>query len=329
VKLVATAKSLILDGRGWDNKNRNGAYDALSPDQLLEALGSWSPIVRDRAAMALARRKDTPVAPLVKMLSSSDLSTRYGACQALAYLKSADAVPALTALLDHEDMWLRVKAAEALAATDQPAMPALPKLLEMLAKGPSENDPRGMEQRYLCFAVFGTMLKKSLEGVDRDLLAKAVAAGLRNQDGRARGAIGGIYGQLSYEEIKPLLPAIHEAIMTPAPSGEMFADGVRIAGLEVLASNHIAEGIPACAEYIRGQNKWASEKRTPELLKILVSYGANAKSAIPELRKAAEIFDSGEKDFPKRLSADKAADVRKAVAEIEAASEKPELRRIH
>ena len=35
----------------------------------------------------------------------------------------------------------------------------------------------------------------------------------------ARGWIDSIYQKLSYEEIKPLLPAIHEAIVTPAPSG--------------------------------------------------------------------------------------------------------------
>jgi hypothetical protein len=61
-------KALILDGRGWTNKDRNSAYDKLeSPDQLLERLGSWSPTVRERAAMAIARRKgDKPVAALVK-----------------------------------------------------------------------------------------------------------------------------------------------------------------------------------------------------------------------------------------------------------------------
>lgn len=276
------AQAVVLDGRGWDNKDRNGAYDALSPDQLLEALGSWSPIVRDRAAMALARRKDTPVAPLVKMLSSPDLSTRYGACQTLAHLKSAEAVPALTALLDHEDMWLRVKAAEALAASGQPAMSTLPKLLEMLAKGPSEKDPRGMEQRYLCFAVFGTMLKKSPGGVDRDLLAKAVAAGLRNQDGRARGAIGGVYGQLTYEEIKPLLPAIHEAIITPAPSGEMFAAGIRLSGLELFAKHRIREGLPLCIDVME-IDKWGKKDRIGRCLQILAMYGYAAKSELPRL----------------------------------------------
>jgi hypothetical protein len=87
---AATAQSLILDGRGWNNKDRYSAYDKLSPDQLLERLGSWSPIVRDRAATALGRRKgEQPVAALVKMLSAPRLESRYGACDALAQFGAA------------------------------------------------------------------------------------------------------------------------------------------------------------------------------------------------------------------------------------------------
>jgi hypothetical protein len=73
----------------------------------------------------------------------------------------------------------------------------------------------------------------------------------------------------------------------------------------------------------------ASQVRTPEILKILVTYGAHAKSAIPQLKQAAEIFDKGEGDFPKHMSVQKAADVRKAIAEIEASTDKSELRQIH
>ncbi len=326
---AATAQSLINDGRGWNNKDRKSAYDALSDEQLLARLGSWSPTVRERAAMALARRKSAPVPALVKMLEAPSLEARYGACQALATVKgTAAAVPALRNSFRHEDLWLRVQAAEALAAIGQPAMVAVPELLERLAVEPSVQDPRGMEQRYLCFALFGKMLKRSLDGVDRDLLRKAVAAGLRNQDGRARGDIAGIYQRLSYDELKPLLPAILEAVVTPAPSGEMFADGIRVEGLRLLAKHRIEEGISACVKYTRDQNPWASEKRTPELMKILLSYGAHAKPTIPELTRIANYFEKDEKDFPKNLMLAKAKSVRETIAAIEASTDTPELIRI-
>lgn len=329
---AATAEALILDGRGWSSNDRYSAYDALNPDQLLERLGSWSPSVRERAAIAIQRRKgDKPVPALVEMLNSPNPQARYGACEALKLLRAqaAPAVPALTAALDHEDLWLRIVAADALGHIGAPAMGTLPILLERLTKGPSKADPRGMEQRYLCFAVFGEMLKNSLDGVNRDPLFKAVAAGLQNEDGRARSDIAHIYKKLSFEEIKPLLPVVLRAVVEPAPSGEMFGDGIRIAGLEVLASHHVGEGMKASVDYIRTQNKWASEKRTPELLKILHSYGAHAEVFIPELREIANTFDRGEAGFPGHLSKQKAAMLREAVKTIEASQDRPKLIRLN
>ncbi len=329
----ATANSLIDDGRGWSMKlqSQNSFYSNFDLETLLGKLGSWSPTVRERAAVTISRMKDDkPIATLVEMLDSKNLYARYGACEVFVYsgAAGAPAVPKLTALLSHEDLWMRVKAAEALTKIGPAAMPTLPILLERLSIGPTKSDPRGMEQRYLCFFVFEHMLRGSLNGVERDQLSKAVLAGLRNEDGRARSTITHIYKNLSKEEIQPLLPAILEASAKPAPSGEMFSDGIRIAGLEILAANNVAEGIPACMDYILNQNIWASQVRTPELLKILVSYGVHAKSVIPQLKQAAEIFDKGEPGFPQSMTESKAAATRKAIADIEASTHNPELQTI-
>ena len=220
---------------------------------------------------------------------------------------------------------MRIKAAETLAGIGAPAMSTVPILLERLAQKPTAEDPRGMEQRYLCVSVFGKMLKQSLVGVDQDLLRKAVVAGLQNQDGHARGEISGIYRQLSYEQIKPLFPAILQAIIEPAPSGEMFADGIRLEGLRILAKHHVEEGISACVKYTRDQNQWWSEGRTPEIMMILLSYGTHAKAAIPELTKIAHYFEKEEKDFPPKLMLQKANSVRETITAIEASTDSPEL----
>jgi len=329
---AAAAQALILDGRGWSNKDRNSAYDKLSEDQLFERLGSWSPVVRERAAMALARRKEAPIPSLLKMLESPALESRYGACQALIALRGrgAPAVDSLRKSLAAKDLWLRIKAAEALASIGTLAMQTVPQLLELLAQVDKENDPRGMQQRYLSFALFdnGGMLSRSLDGVDREALYKAVRAGLQNQDGRARGSIGSVYRNLSAEDIKPLLPAIYQAVIEPAPSGEMFADSIRVEGLRLLAKHRIEEGISACVNYTRYQNPWDSQERTPELMKVLLSYGANAKSVIPELSKIADYFEKDEKDFPKELMLMKAKCVRETIRAIEATTDYPELIRI-
>jgi hypothetical protein len=326
---AAAAESLIRDGRGWTNKDRNSFYDALTDEQLLERLQSWSPVVRERAAMALGRRKSAPVARLIGLLDSPDLDARYGACQGLVFLRgrAAPAVDALRKALAHDDLWLRVKAADALAAIGAPAMDAVPQLLDLLARIDPENDPRGMQQRYLSFALFDRdgLLGRSLEGVDRPALYAAVRAGLGNEDGRARGSIGSVYRHLSFAEIKPLLPAIHEAIMRPAPSGEMFADGIRVEGLRLLAKHHVAEGMTALVAYTRDQNPWNSQNRTPELMKILLTYGTHAKGVVPELAKIAHYFEKEEQDFPPQLMLQKAAAVREAIAAIEAATDSPAL----
>lgn len=327
---AAAAQAVILDGRGWTNRDRTSFYAELSRKELFERLGSWSVVVRERAAMELARRENDPVPRLKKMLAAPDLNSRYGACQAIFQLKgrAASAVRALAKNLKHEDLWLRIKTAEALAAIGAPALKTVPELLEMLARVDKAKDPRGMEQRFLAVALFdsgGGMLGSSLDGVDRKLLYGAVRAGLKNEDGHARGRIGSVYRNLSLEEIKPLLPAIYEAIVKPAPSGEMFADEISMEGLKVLANHHIKEGIDACVNYTNTQNPWSSENRTPEIMRILLNYGAQAKSAIPGLQKIAESFEKGTPDFPQELSLRKANSVRETIRAIETATESPEL----
>jgi hypothetical protein len=299
--------------------------------QLLERLGSWSPVVRERAAMALARRKTPPV-PTRSWRCSEPRRCRlaYGACQAVAALRgrAAPAVPTLRRLLAAPDLWLRIKAAEALAQHRRAANAAVPELLALLAHRPGD-DPRGMQQRYLTFALFdrehGGLLCDSLDGVDAAALQEAVRAGLRNQDGRARSSLGSVYRTLSTAAIAPLLPAIHRAVIEPAPSGEMFADGIRVEGLRMLAKHRIAEGITACVQYARDQNPWESQIRTPELMAILCSYGQKAKVVLPELRRLADWFEKDEPDFPRDLMLQKAKCVREAIATIEAATTGPEL----
>jgi hypothetical protein len=169
------------------------------------------------------------------------------------------------------------------------------------------------------------MLGRSLDGVDRDLLFKAVRAGLQNEDGRARGSIGSVYRNLSYDELKPLLPAIHRAISESAPSGIMFADGIRTSGLELFAKHHIAEGIELLADYARNQKKHGSQKRIVQVMKMLETYGAHAQRAIPHLEETANYFENAEEGFPRKLSLEKAQLVRETIKEIKTSEERPQL----
>ena len=179
--------------------------------------------------------------------------------------------------------------------------------------------------RFVAFALFGQLLPrlKSFDDVDKDQLLKAISQGLQNQDGRARSEISDVYGRLSYQQIRLLLPAILEGIKTPAPSGEMFADGVRLNGFKLLASHQIEEGMQAAADYLRTQNPWASEHRTPEILEALDAYGAEAQVIIPHLEEAEPIFHQGEVNFPIKLSKQKARAVHDAIQKIKSAKDHP------
>ncbi len=207
-------------------------------------------------------------------------------------------------------------------------MPVAPELLEMLTEVDEEGDPRGMQQRYLSFALFnsrGGMLSRSLEGIDREMLFKAVRAGLQNEDGRARGSFGSVYKNLSYDELQPLLPSIRRAIAEPSPSGVMFADSIRTAGLELFAKHHVSEGIELLADYARNQKKHASEHRILKVLKMLESYGAHAQRVIPRLEETIDYFENREEGFPRNLSKGKAQAVRETIERIRASEEMPKL----
>ncbi|MGB1129373.1 MAG: DUF6288 domain-containing protein [Haloferula sp.] len=321
---AAEAELLIRDGRGWNNKDRNSAYDKLSGDLLFEALGSWSPTVRGRAAAALARRKDTPVEKLIESLDSTDLHTNYGACLALGMMRgeAASAVPALRQKLKHEDLWLRIQAADALGQIGEPALAALPDLLEMISGEPAEDDPRNMEQRYVSVVVFGKMLRQSHEKADPEMLRKAIIAGLQNQDGRSRGSVGSIFKKLSFEEIQPLLPAIHEAVVTPAPSGIMFADGVRLEGLDILAKYKIEEGMPLCIDLL-DINRWNKKSRIARCFKALMEYEGAAKPMLPRLRQVEQDLL---KHREKKMMEPIIEQLRQMMRDIENSTNVPQLR---
>jgi len=322
------ARSIINDGRGWSPADKFSAYDSLPGDTLIECLGSWSPVVRERAAIALSRRKEMEVGPIIALLDSPSLEIRLGACQTLAQFKgkAAPAVPKLRETLKADDMWLRIKAADALAAIGDAAKPAIPEMLDMLIREPGPEDPRAMEQRYLCFALFGKFLSKSIEGVDREKLLAAMRAGLQNEDGRARGAVTGLYKHLTDSEIESLMPYIQRSVVEPSTSGIMFSDGSRMDGMKMLAENKVEGGIDACMYWLTNQNHWGSQKRTPQLLDILLSYGVHAKRTIPTLEKLAEEFDAGIPSyFPKKLSKDKARYVREAIEKLKTTTDKPDL----
>lgn len=286
---------VIAAGRDYfPPAGKNGsAYEARTTDQLLTGLSSWSPAVRKRSARALAKREGDFVPTLLKLLAGSDREARYGACETLGYLgPQADAAaPQLRALLKDPDPWLQSLAAMALPALGPEARKASVSDLLRMAIRSNPADPRGMVQRAASIALFApfpgsrgprSILADSLDGIDRDLLYPAIQMVLENDDGAARGSLGRMYGKLTDRDIVALMPAIIQAIDQLAPSNEMFGDGIRLAGLDLVSRLHIREGMPLCLSVIE-LDRWGSGKRMPKCLEALSRYGVHAKEFLPQL----------------------------------------------
>jgi hypothetical protein len=327
---AAGAEKLLAAGRHWTLKNKDSVYSKESDSKVLERLKSWSPTVRERAGVEVSRRRSIDAQTIAEILKSTDLYSKLGACEAIINMRGRAglAVPLLDEALDHQDLWLRMKAASALAAIGKPAMKTVPKLLKMFSYRDVKKDPRSMQQRYLSFALFnsrGGLLSRSLDGVDKQALLKAVKIGLNNDDGRARGAMSSVYKNLKFNDLKPLLPFIYDAIVEPSPSGIMFADGIRVAGLKLFSKHLISEGLELTVDYMKNQKAHGSQKRIHDLIKLVEVYGAHAKRVIPKLEKVIYYFEKEEIDFPKRLSLEKAAAVQKLIAKIKGQTKKPTL----
>jgi len=284
-------------------------YDERSVDQLLGDLTSWSPTQRGRAAAALGRRSEADAVPkLIEMLESDDLHTRLGATAAIKALgpDASEAVEHLENILKSadEEMWLRAQASEALANLGEAAYPAVPTMLRVAGEH-DEDDPRQMLQRYVASALFGTMLSPrtmTARDIDRQLLFDTVEAILSNPDGATRrfvGFAGTVYDHLEYDELRPILPSIVQAVRKRGKTGIMFSDGIRLDGLDLLSRNHVREGIPLCLEVL-DPGRWGYGGRFNRIMNFIERYEGAAEPLLPALRKIRD--DKNEGDQQDRIN---------------------------
>ena len=313
---------VIAAGRDVYPVNGNNGYDARSTEQLLAGLSSWSPATRNRSAQALGRRKENLVPTLTKLLATDKRDTRYGACEALGCLGSRTeaAAPPLRAVLKETDPWLQSLACKALLNLGQKARnDSVNDLLAMVLR-PNPDDPRRIAHRAASVALFyrypGTntvpILNGSLAGVDRSLLLPAMQAILRNDDAAARQTVGFLYARLNERDLAAMMPAIIKSIEKLAPSDEMFGDGIRLAGLDLVSRLHIREGLPLCVAVMEPE-RWGGHNRIVKCLEYLARYGTHAKAAVPQLKEMS------------RTAGDWKNAIDKAIAAIEASTETPAL----
>lgn len=327
---------VIEAGRNFTFWDRGNSYDHFSNDELLSRLSSWSPVVRKRAAESLAHHKGDFSVQLGAMLDSPDANTRYGACEAIAKqgVRAKATAGKLRKLLYTDDPWLQCLAVGAIVRMDQPTREAATVDLLKLATRQTPGDPRNMVQRAVAIALFnrsggkavGTLVE-SLDGVDRQLLLEAVGNILANEDGRTRGKLQSLYDNLRDDkQIGKFLPLIVEATSEPPPSGVMFADGIRLAGIKLLSQLHIREAMPLCIKLVR-PNSWGFGHRFPICLECLKRYKGAAREVLPQLRELRQTLLSsqrakGNEKHPTIVAVDE------AIALIENDKNPPKLRSV-
>jgi hypothetical protein len=103
---------------------------------------------------------------------------------------------------------------------------------------------------------------------------------LQNDAGAARYGLAPYLKKLTDRDLAVLLPAIVKAVETMPASDEMFADGIRVAGLDLLSGLHIREGMALCVSTIEW--RWGNE--FARRLEYLKRYGVHAKEVMPQLK---------------------------------------------
>ena len=309
--------------------------------ELVTALGDWSPVVRSWAATALAARPEAQrlVPALLKMAEGPDAHVRQGACETLGHLNSAEALPVLVRLLTHEDRWLRVKAAEALKNMGDTAKPVVPDMLKAVVKTAEPlqpvvwADPIQLTHGELAAALFKGLLRTSIKGIDPELLYPAIRAISRNADGMARAQLDHtITDLLTLEDVQALGPDILAAIEVRAPADTMFGNDIRMAGLKALSKYHFKEGIHAGVQFALTQSGHGSEHRTGEIMQELLRYGSAACDVVPQLRELIVALNAQCKrgEYPAgELNQRRVTAVEQAIKTIEAATTQPKLRTIN
>jgi len=275
-----------------------GAHEKRTVKQLLEGLGSWSPLERTRSAEELGKRKDDVLAQLLEMTKSKNPNARLGAVNALGQLKGR-AVPALdtlAALLHDDDRWLRVQTAEALRTIGADAKPVLPQMLKA-ATVKDTTDPMQFGVGALAYALFypggaygpkGMLADKdSFKAIPKEQIYPVIRTVAVNPDSAARGCLKSAYANFTLEDMQAMAPEVVTSINEMATANAMFSKGIRLAGIQAMARLKIEEGIPL-AIMMMNLPDWGKAYIRAESLKVLKEYRGAAKSAVPDLKKIAE-----------------------------------------
>ena len=134
------------------------------------------------------------------------------------------------------------------------------------------------------------LLQRDIKGVDHKLLVPAIKKLMRNEDGQTRCYVSRGIAMMSFEQLGPLWTDLVWAVKNPSPSGIMFNADIRETCMNILAKYRFKETIPTCANYVRTMKQHGSQDRIYRVMDTLKSFGAAAKSVLPDLYETRKYY---------------------------------------
>ena len=276
----------------------------LTEEQLLAALGSWSPNVRHAAAKELGTREKNVANDLIAMLDSPNRYARYGACLGLKYAGrgSKAAVSKLVARIEKDpDLTLRYYGVKGLVRTREGEFPnglgeaakaAVPALLKLVARPEIEGDSRRRLDQDLVQLLFGDIgyypNGKGIGTAEPDVVIPAVRNLLTNPHGKTRGLALNAFKKMEKKDQDKLWSEVYFVGTNDPISGRMF--GWRGVGdaRKLIFENRIKEGIDFAINYINPESKKWAHARATKAFGWLSKYGEHVKPRLGELEKMYE-----------------------------------------
>lgn len=291
-KLFITGKnadpSVWLKGKAAEDVVTAAMIDDGKQDtkSLLGLLGSPLPKVRLEAAQMLAVKDSDVVPPVTRLLTAGNREEKIGACHAVRELQIVSAVEPLMAIIrdDREDLWVREKAVDALAALEAPARAHVPELLRILVAD-KPYDIHGDFDRTLGFALSGNLrVDPRARDIEKKLFYKAANKLLdhRHHWGRTSGM--SMLRDMPLEDLHYVADRMVYVIQDRDRTYTAYhGDGQRQIGLEILNRLNIKEAIDLTVNTIKEETGRAGPRMRGRL-SLLPEFGANAKPYIPRIR---------------------------------------------
>jgi hypothetical protein len=311
----------------------------MSTAQLVAALNNWSPIARKWIGEEIGKRPDGKkhISQLMKMAQGTNSNTRRGATIALGHLRAKEALPILVKLLRHDDRWQRILAAESIERFGGDAWPHVPAILKVVIDHDQPllkidwEDPVQLAQCKLSMVVFGhALLGGSIKKVDKKLFYETIRIASRSPSGRARSRLVHIFrNKLEPADVEALERVILESVRSIAPADTMYESDIRMAGMQLLVKYKYAEGIKVLPALARTLSKHSSERRIPELMTWLRTYGKHAAWTIPQLKLLIKELDLqvATKQYPggAKYNGRRTGAVKETIAYLQTTQDAPKL----